>query len=73
MVNWQLLLFAQRRGLIDHDPLTGLQIPKTQSDTATLLDGSASRANPVVSAEPHRSVFVLLAETGLRIGELLSG
>lgn len=66
----QLLLFAQRRGLIDHDPLTGLQIPKPKATPQPCWTAQQVEQILSASAEPHRSVFVLLAETGLRIGEL---
>ena len=66
----QLVNFALRRGMIGTDPLKGLRLSKPKptpqpcwqrTELQRIIDGAT---------EPYRSVFIGLAETGMRIGEL---
>lgn len=66
----QLINFALRRKLIATDPLAGMQLarPKTRPQpfwTREQMDQIIAAANA-----HHRPAFVILAETGMRIGEL---
>jgi integrase len=66
----QLINFALSRRLIENDPLSGLKIKEprqrlqpcwTPAEVAKIIAGSKP---------PQGSIFALLADTGLRIGEL---
>jgi site-specific recombinase XerD len=66
----QLVLFAHRRGMIAQDPLVGLKMKKPKATPQPCW--TPEQVERILSAarEPQKTVFTLLSETGVRIGEL---
>ncbi len=66
----QMVNFALSRGMITTDPLRGLKLKKVKPKpqpcwTRTEVETILAAAEP-----PHKPAFKLLAETGMRVGEL---
>jgi integrase len=66
----QLVNFALSRGLLATDPLQGLKLKKPKPAPQPCWAPAEVERILAASPEPERSVFLTLAETGLRIGEL---
>jgi integrase len=66
----QLVNFALSRGLLATDPLQGLKLKKPKPAPQPCWTPAEVERILAASPEPERSVFLTLAETGLRIGEL---
>jgi integrase len=66
----QIVNFAISRGLIQRDPLHGLKISKPKPRPQPCWTYQEVRQILAASREPQRSALTLLAETGMRIGEL---
>lgn len=66
----RLISFAKSRQIVTENPLAGLKIKKPRGNlqpcwSSAEIDRILQNASPL-----HRPVFVILAKTGLRIGEL---
>jgi len=66
----QLVNFALSRKMITADPLQGIKFVKPKPRPQPCWSRQEVERILAAAAEPHRSVLRLLAETGLRIGEL---
>ena len=66
----QLVLFALSRNLLAHDPQRGLKLKKPKATKQPFW--TRAEVEQIVNASPTdvRSAFTLLAETGMRFGEL---
>ncbi len=66
----QLINFALSRGLLAADPLQGLRLKKPKPGQQPCWTPAEIERILAASREPERSVFLTLADTGMRIGEL---
>jgi len=66
----QLINFALSRRALSADPLAGLKIKKPKPTPQPCWTPAQVREILQASREPQRSAYTLLAETGMRIGEL---
>jgi len=66
----QLVNFALTRKMVPQDPLAGMRIKKVKS--APQPNWTREEVDRIINAAgpPHRPSLVLLAETGMRVGEL---
>ncbi|MFN3160519.1 MAG: tyrosine-type recombinase/integrase [Rubinisphaera brasiliensis] len=64
------VLFAKTRRMIPYDPLEGLRLSKPKSRPQPCWSRDEVQVILTAASPRHRDVFELLAETGLRIGEL---
>ena len=71
MIIRQLVNFATSRKLIAADPLEGLKVrePKPHTQPCWTPD-EVEQILQAADREPHRSALLMLAKTGMRIGEL---
>ena len=70
MIVRQLVNFAVSRKLIATDPLAGLKIKEPKPAPQPCWSREERDQILSVSPEPQRQAFTILAETGMRIGEL---
>ncbi len=70
MIIRQLTKFAKTRRLIAQDPLDGLKNPEPKGTPQPFWTHEEAQQILAAAQEPQRSVFTMLNETGLRIGEL---
>ncbi len=70
MIVRQLTKFAKSRRLIAQDPLDGLKNPEPKGTPQPFWTHEEAQQILAATQEPQRSVFTMLNETGLRIGEL---
>jgi site-specific recombinase XerD len=66
----QLVNFAMSRGMIHSDPLKGLRIKKPKPARQPCWTVAEVEKILQNSPEPERSRFMVLADTGMRVGEL---
>ena len=66
----QLVNFALGRGKLDRDPLKGLKLKKPKPRPQPCWTRSEVEQILAAAKGPHRPSLVLLAETGMRVGEL---
>ena len=66
----RLLRFAKTRRMIAEDPLEGLRLPRPKTGTQPCWSDDEIEKILQNVFPGHRAVFTLLAETGMRIGEL---
>ena len=66
----QLVNFARRRKLIQLDPLLGLELEKPKGLPQPCWSNDEVERILATASEPQRSQLTLLAETGMRVGEL---
>lgn len=66
----QLVNFALRRGMLEHDPLKGLKLKKPKPRPQPCWTRCEVEQILAAAKGPHRPSLVLLAETGMRVGEL---
>jgi len=66
----QLVLFAVRRGLVDDDPLRGVRLPKPKPAPQPCWTRPETEAILAAAPPELRLPLTLLAELGLRFGEL---
>lgn len=66
----QLINFALSRNLLTADPLQGLKLKKPKPTQQPCWTPAEIERILAASREPERSVFLTLADTGMRIGEL---
>lgn len=62
--------FALSRGMIRHDPLKGLKVKKAKPRPQPCWTRGEVEAILAAARGPHLPSLVLLAETGMRVGEL---
>jgi integrase len=67
----QLVNFALRRKLIAEDPLEGLELKKTKPTPQPCWSPAETETILAASEKPQQYVFQLLADTGMRIGEVI--
>lgn len=67
----QLVNYALRRGLIERDPLAGLRIPKPRRNLQPCWSQAEVEKILDATRPPYRSALTMLAETGMRVGELV--
>ena len=65
----QLIKFAVTRRMATHDPLLGLRLKKPKPTPQPYFDETQIQQILSAARPPHADTFLLLAETGLRIGE----
>ena len=65
----QLIKFAVTRRLATRDPLLGLRLKKPKPTPQPYFDETQIQQILSAARPPHTDTFLLLAETGLRIGE----
>ena len=65
----QLIKFALSRDMATKDPLRGLRIKKPKPTPQPYYDDEQIQKILSATRPPHDATFLLLAETGLRIGE----
>ncbi len=65
----QLVKFAFTRRMIPHDPLSGMKLKKPKPTPQPYFDEAQIEQILASARPPHAATFLLLAETGLRIGE----
>jgi len=65
----QLVKFAVTRRMATHDPLLGLRLKKPKPTPQPYFDETQIQQILAAARPPHADTFLLLAETGLRIGE----
>jgi integrase len=66
----QVVNFALERDLVSRDPLRGLKLKKPKRRPQPCWTIKELERILAIAAEPHRSIFIVLAETGMRVGEL---
>jgi site-specific recombinase XerD len=66
----QLVNFALSRGLITDDPLKGLRLKKPKPSPQPCWTQAEVEKILMASCEPERSRFLVLADSGMRVGEL---
>lgn len=66
----QMVNFALSRGKIQQDPLKGLKLKKAKPRPQPCWTRSEVARILAASSGPHRPSLVLLAESGMRVGEL---
>jgi integrase len=66
----QLVNFALSRGMINADPLKGLRLKKPKPTPQPCWVPEEVEKILQASREPERSKFTVLADTGMRVGEL---
>src|SRR5260370_10895532 len=66
----QLVNFALSRGLINDDPLKELRLKKPKPSPQPCWTQTEVEKILSASCEPERSRFLVLADTGMRVGEL---
>ena len=66
----RLLLFAKTRRMLSEDPLEGLKLTEPKTEPQPFWNWDEVEQVLGASSKVHRPVFIFLAETGLRIGEL---
>jgi integrase len=67
----QLVKFAMSRGMIDEDPLRGLRLAKPKPTPQPCWTSEEVERILVSAKAAYRDAFVVLADTGLRAGELV--
>jgi len=67
----RLLHFAKTRRMIAEDPLEGLRLPKPKTGIQPCWSKSDIEKILENAFPGHQAIFTLLAETGMRIGELM--
>lgn len=67
----QLVNFAVTRSMVTVDPLKGAKLKKPKPTPQPCWTAEEMDAIIAAADEPQRSVFLLLADTGMRIGELI--
>ena len=65
----QLVKFAFTRRMVSIDPLVGLKLKKPKPTPQPYFDDAQIDQILAAARAPHADTFLLLAETGLRIGE----
>lgn len=65
----QLCKFAPTRRMVDKDPLLGLRLKKPKPTPQPCFDDEQIAQILTLARPPHAATFLLLAETGFRIGE----
>ena len=65
----QLFKWAVQRELLDRDPLTGLKLGTAKAKPQPCFDLAQVEMILEASGEPYRSLFEVLAFSGMRIGE----
>lgn len=65
----QLINFALRRNLVTKDPLAGLELKKPKPTRQPCWTHEQTQKILAGASPPHQAVLVLLAETGMRVGE----
>ena len=65
----QLIKFAVTRRMATHDPLLGLRLKKPKPTPQPYFDDAQIQQILSAARPPHDATFLLLAETGFRIGE----
>lgn len=66
----QLVNFAKTRGLMSSDPLAGLKLSEPKPTPQPCFAREEVEQILQSSVEPQRSIYVVLADTGARIGEI---
>ena len=66
----QLVNYALSRKMITGDPLEGIKLKKPKPRRQPCWSHKEVEQILAASQEPHRSVMTLLAETGMRVGEV---
>lgn len=66
----QMVNYALSRGMLSVDPLQGLRLRKPKPKPQPCWTWDEVQRILAASPEPERSAFALLAETGMRVGEL---
>lgn len=66
----QLVNFAVRTGVLRNDPLAQLRLPKARAGRQPCWSWEEVERILAAAHEPQRSMFTLLAETGMRFGEM---
>jgi len=66
----QVVNFALQRNLIREDPLRGYKLSRPKNTSQPFWSKETMEIIIAAAAEPQRSIFRVLAETGMRIGEL---
>lgn len=66
----QLVNFAKTRGLMSDDPLAGLKISEPKPTPQPCFSREEVDQILEASLEPQRSIYMVLADTGARIGEI---
>jgi len=65
----QLVNFALKRGMVQDDPLKGLEIKKPKRTPQPCWTKEEMESIVAGSEPPHRDPLIFLAETGARVGE----
>ena len=65
----QLVKFAVTRRMTPHDPLLGLKLKRPKPTPQPYFDDAQIQQILSAALPPHDATFLVLAETGLRIGE----
>ncbi len=65
----QFCKFAHTRRMVDKDPLLGLKLKKPKPTPQPCFDDEQIAQILALARPPHAATFLLLAETGFRIGE----
>ena len=65
----QLVLFAFKRLMVQRDPLLGVKLKKPKPTPQPTFDDEQLEQILLLARPPYHALFLLLAETGLRIGE----
>ena len=66
----QVVNHSRRRNLLSRDPLAGLRLVKPKPRPQPCWTQEEVQRILAASRLPHRDALVLLAETGMRVGEL---
>ena len=61
---------AKAWGYVNHDPFDGLVLPKAQRNQRFFFNADEIRRILETASEPHKTLYWLAAEGGLRAGEL---
>lgn len=66
----QMVNFALARGLINKDPLKGLKLKKPKPTPQPCWNSDEVEVILLAASEVHRPALTMLADTGMRVGEL---